>query len=171
VDPSGRVSVTVGLATVFVIGVEVTGGLTSGRTESAVPENPEGTHMAKATAELTTTASPEAVWTVVRDFHGLDTWMPGIDSLRSEGDDRILAMMGMEIRERLVAIDEDGRTITYTIVEGAPVESHEATITVIADGDGTRVTWDVEATPDEMAGLMQGIYQSSLEALATHVSG
>jgi carbon monoxide dehydrogenase subunit G len=127
--------------------------------------------MAKATAELTTTASPDTVWTVVRDFHGLQAWMPGIDSLRSEGDDRVLGMMGMEIRERLVAIDDDGRSITYTIVEGAPVESHEATITVIEDGDGTRVVWEVEATPDEMAGLMQGIYQSSLEALATHTEG
>jgi carbon monoxide dehydrogenase subunit G len=126
--------------------------------------------MAKATAELTTTAAPDAVWVVVRDFHGLDSWMPGIDSLRSEGDDRILGMMGMEIRERLVRLDEDGCSITYTIVEGAPVESHEATITVTADGDGTRITWDVEATPDEMAGLMQGIYQSSLEALDAHVT-
>jgi carbon monoxide dehydrogenase subunit G len=126
--------------------------------------------MAKATAELTTTASPDEVWVVVRDFHGLDSWMPGIDSLRSEGDDRVLAMMGMEIRERLVALDEEGRAITYTIVEGAPVESHEATITVVADGDGTRITWEVEATPDEMAGLMQGIYQGSLEALDAHVT-
>lgn len=126
--------------------------------------------MAKATAELTTTAAPDAVWAVVRDFHGLDTWMPGIDSLRSEGDDRVLGMMGMEIRERLVALDDDGRVISYSIVDGAPVESHTATITVVADGDGTRIVWDVEATPDEMAGLMQGIYQSSLEALDAHVT-
>jgi len=126
--------------------------------------------MAKATAELTIEATPDAVWAVVRDFHGLDTWMPGIESLRSEGDDRVLGMMGMEIRERLVRLDDDGRSITYTIVDGAPVESHEATITVTADGSGTRVTWDVAATPDEMAGLMQGVYQGSLEALDRHVT-
>ncbi len=127
--------------------------------------------MAKATAELTMAASPEAVWAVVRDFHGLGTWMPGIESSRSEGDDRILGMMGMEIREHLVGIDDDGRAITYSITEGAPVERHEATITVHDDSAGSRVTWDVEATPDEMTGLMQGIYQQSLEALKTHVDG
>jgi len=126
--------------------------------------------MAKATAELTIQATPEAVWAVVRDFHGLDTWMPGIETLRSEGEDRVLGMMGMEIRERLVRLDDDGRSITYTIVDGAPVESHEATITVTPEGDGSRVTWDVDASPDEMAALMQGMYQQSLEALDRHVT-
>ena len=36
--------------------------------------------MAKATAELTMKASPDSVWEVVRDFHGLGDWMPGIES-------------------------------------------------------------------------------------------
>jgi mxaD protein len=127
--------------------------------------------MAKATAELTMTATPEAVWAVVRDFHGLGGWMPGIETSRSEGDDRILAMMGMEIREHLVELDDVGRSVTYSITGGAPVEKHEATITVLDDASGSRVTWDVDAEPDEMAGLMQGIYQQSLEALKTHVGG
>jgi carbon monoxide dehydrogenase subunit G len=127
--------------------------------------------MAKATAELKMKASPDAVWEVVRDFHGLAGWMPGIESSRQDGDDRVLAMMGMQIREHLVAIDDPGRAITYCITDGAPVESHEAIITVHEDGTGSRVTWDVEATPDDMSGLMQGIYQQSLEALKKHVSG
>lgn len=121
--------------------------------------------MADAQAEITIDASPEVTWTIVRDFHGLAEWMPGIDESVAEGDDRVLSMMGMSIRERLVALDEDGKAITYSIVEGAPVESHEATITVIEEGDGCRVTWSVTATPDEMAGLMQGIYQQALTPL------
>jgi mxaD protein len=127
--------------------------------------------MAKATAELVMTSNPEKVWETVRDFHGLGDWMPGIDASRSEGDDRILSMMGMEIREHLVKLDDDAKAITYSITDGAPVETHEATITVLPDGTGSRVTWHVDATPDDMAGLMQGIYQSSLEALKTKVGG
>ena len=80
-------------------------------------------------------------------------------------------MMGMTIRERLVKLDEDGRSVTYSIVDGAPVESHEATITVHPADGGSRVTWDVTATPDEMAGLMQGIYQQGLEALKAKAEG
>lgn len=127
--------------------------------------------MAQATAELTMSTNPEAVWAVVGDFHGLAAWMPGIDSVVSEGDDRVLSTMGLEIRERLVNLDESGRSVSYSIIEGAPVESHTATITVHADGDGSRVTWDVAATPDEMAGFMQGVYAGALEALKTHVGG
>jgi carbon monoxide dehydrogenase subunit G len=127
--------------------------------------------MATGTAELTMSATPDAVWAVVRDYHGLAAWMPGIETSRAEGDDRVLGMMGMEIRERLVDLDEDARSIRYSIVDGAPVEQHQATITVHDGGDGSRVTWEVEASPDEMAGLMQGVYQQALEALKAHVGG
>ncbi len=127
--------------------------------------------MATATAELTMSASPETVWAIVRDFHGLATWMPGIDASVAEGDDRVLSMMGMSIRERLTDLDEPGRSITYSIVDGAPVESHSATITVHEADGGSRVTWDVDATPDDMAPMMQGIYQSSLDALKSKAEG
>ena len=127
--------------------------------------------MASATAELTMTATPDAVWTVVRDFHGLAGWMPGIEESVAEGDDRVLSMMGMSIRERLVKLDESGKSLTYAIVNGAPVESHEATITVHDAGGGSRVTWDVTATPDDMAALMQGMYQQALEALRAKAEG
>ena len=127
--------------------------------------------MASATAELTMSATPDAVWAVVRDFHGLDGWMPGIEQSVAEGDDRVLSMMGMTIRERLVQLNEDGKSITYSIIDGAPVESHEATITVHDSDGGSRVTWDVTATPDDMAGLMQGLYQQALESLKTKAEG
>jgi carbon monoxide dehydrogenase subunit G len=125
--------------------------------------------MADATAEITIAATPDATWAVVGDFHGLGDWMPGIDESVAEGDDRVLSMMGMSIRERLTNRDDAARSISYSIVDGAPVETHSATITVHEAGDTSRVTWDVSATPDEMAGMMQGIYQSSLEALKTEV--
>jgi carbon monoxide dehydrogenase subunit G len=109
------------------------------------------------------------VWAVIGDFGGIGDWMPGIDSCRVEGDDRILEMMGMEITERLVSKDDAGRVLTYSITNGAPVESHQAVITVTPTGNTSHVTWDVDATPDEMTEVMATIYQQSLEALKTHV--
>ena len=76
--------------------------------------------MATATAELTMSAAPEKVWGIVRDYQALDAWMPGIDESVSDGDDRVLSMMGMSIRERLVKLDDDGRSISYSIVDGVP---------------------------------------------------
>jgi Polyketide cyclase / dehydrase and lipid transport len=68
-----------------------------------------------------------------------------------------------------VARDDAGRSLTYAIADGAPVESHEAVITVIPAGENSHVTWEVDAKPDEMADLMVGVYQQALEALKAHV--
>lgn len=127
--------------------------------------------MAKATAEITIDRAPDDVWDVVGDFGGLASWMPGVESCRLDGDDRIIGMMGMEVRERQLRRDATARVLEYSIIEGVPVESHRATVTVTPQGEGSHVTWDVEATPDEMAGVVAGIYQQSLEALRSHLSG
>ncbi|HLH28232.1 MAG TPA: SRPBCC family protein, partial [Acidimicrobiales bacterium] len=60
------------------------------------------------------------------------------------------------------------RSLTYSIVDGAPVEHHRAVVTVSPNGDGSHVTWDVDAEPDSMAELLSGVYQSSLDALKAH---
>lgn len=125
--------------------------------------------MSTATAELAMNATPDAAWAVVRDFYGIGGWMPGIETCEADGDDRLIGMMGMTIREHLVNLDEEGKALTYSITDGAPVESHEATITIHDADGGSRVTWDVTATPDDMANLMQGLYQQALEALKTKV--
>ncbi len=125
--------------------------------------------MGQRTAEIDIDGSPEAVWALAGDFGGIGDWMPGMESCRVEGDNRILDTMGMTITERLVSKDDDGRVITYSIVDGVPVESHEATITVTSAGDGSHVSWVVDAAPDEMADLMQAVYQQSLEALKARV--
>jgi carbon monoxide dehydrogenase subunit G len=114
-------------------------------------------------------ASADDVWAVIGDFGGIGEWMPGIESCRVEGDDRILDTMGMEITERQVSKDDTARVLTYSITKGAPVESHQAVITVTPTGTTSHLTWEVDATPDEMAEVMASIYQQSLEALKTRV--
>ena len=125
--------------------------------------------MGKGKAEIDINGSAEETWAIIGDFGGIGNWMPGIDSCRVESEDRIIETMGMTITEHLVNKDDGGRALTYSIADGAPVESHQAVITVIPVGDTCRVTWDVEATPDEMADLMATIYQQALEALKAHV--
>ena len=127
--------------------------------------------MAERTAEIDVDGRPEDVWALIGDFGGIAGWMPGMESCRVEGENRILETMGMTITEKLLARDDTARSITYAIVDGVPVESHQATITVTAAGAGSHVTWVVDAAPDEMADLMQGVYQGSLEAVKAHVEG
>ncbi len=125
--------------------------------------------MARGEAATTIDKPAEDVWAVVGDFGGIASWMPGMDSCRVDGSDRIIETMGMTITERLVSRDEGSRALTYAIVDGAPVESHQAVVTVTPDGNGAHVTWVVDATPDDMAGLMAGIYQQALDALRSHL--
>jgi carbon monoxide dehydrogenase subunit G len=125
----------------------------------------------KGQAAIDIDGSADAVWAVVGDFGGIGDWMPGIESCRVEGEDRILVTMGMTITERLVSKDDDARILTYSVTDGAPVETHQGVITVTAAGAGSHVTWNVDATPDEMAELMAAIYQQALDALKSHVEG
>jgi hypothetical protein len=74
-------------------------------------------------------------------------------------------MFGMEIRERLLARDEESRVITYSVVGGVPIESHTATIAVEPDGEGSKVIWAYDVTPDEMAPIFGDTYKGALAAL------
>ena len=94
--------------------------------------------MAAGAVDVTIAATPDEVWEKVGDFAGVGDFFPGIESFRLEGDDRIIGMFGMEIRERLLARDEESRVITYSVVDGVPIDSHTATISVEPDGAGPR---------------------------------
>ena len=63
--------------------------------------------MAAGAVDVTVAAAPDEVWDKVGDFGGVGDFFPGIESFRLEGDDRIIGMFGMEIRERLLARDEE----------------------------------------------------------------
>jgi mxaD protein len=121
--------------------------------------------MAEGAVDVTVGAAPDTVWEKVGDFGGVGDFFPGIDSFRLEGDDRIIGMFGMEIRERLVSRDDATRTICYSVVDGVPIDSHTATITVEADGEGSKVTWAYAVTPDEMAPIFGDTYKAALASL------
>ncbi len=121
--------------------------------------------MAAGAVDVSVAAAPDEVWEKVGDFAGLKEFFPGIDTFRIEGDDRIIGMFGMEIRERLLAKDDENRVITYSVVEGVPVDSHTATISVEPDGDGSKVIWAYDVLPDEMAPVFGDTYKAALASL------
>jgi carbon monoxide dehydrogenase subunit G len=121
--------------------------------------------MAKEAVATEVPVSADQAWALVGDFQGIGQWFPGIDSVRSEGDDRVLSMFGMEIRERLLERDDTARAITYAIVDGVPVEHHQATVSVTPTDGGSTITWAFEAEPDSMVGLLADSYKAALAAL------
>ena len=126
--------------------------------------------MGEARAEITIDRPADDVWAVIGNFGEL-TWMPGVETCELDGDDRILGMFGMRIVERQLARDEEGKSLTYGIVDGdMKPEVHRATITVMPAGSGSFVTWDVE-TDDNMVEVMQGAYTGALGALKEQLEG
>lgn len=124
------------------------------------------------TARITIAKPPAEVWALIGEFGGLDTWMDGVDACVVEGDLRTVDTMGMQIQEKLVGRDADARTITYSIVgEGAPVASHEATISVLEADGGSEVTWEVTVEPEEATPMFRDIYQGALGGLKNHLDG
>jgi carbon monoxide dehydrogenase subunit G len=121
--------------------------------------------MAEGAVDVSVDAPSDAVWAKVGDFGGLADFFPGIDSFRLEGDERVIGMFGMEIRERLLSRDDATRTLTYSVVDGVPVERHSATITVEAEGDGAKVTWAYDVEPAEMAPIFGDTYTAALAAV------
>src|SRR5262245_65060607 len=97
--------------------------------------------MAEGRAEISVDVSPDDAWKLLREFGGLDQWMPGIESCTVDGDVRTLAMMGIEIKEQLRTLDDDTRTIAYSVVDSPMknLESHLATIHVEPEGAGSQV--------------------------------
>ncbi len=121
--------------------------------------------MAAGAVDVSVGASPDEVWAKVGDFGGIKEYFPGIESCRLEGEDRVIGLFGMEIRERLLARDDDSRTLTYSVVDGVPIDSHTATISVEPEGDGSHIIWAYAVTPDEMAAVFGDTYKSALASL------
>ena len=121
--------------------------------------------MAEGSVETTVAAPADQVWAVVGDFAAAGDLFPGLESFRMEGDDRIIGMFGLEIREHLIARDDAARSISYSVVDGVPLEHHRATMTVVADGPGAKVTWAFDVEPESMAPIFADTYTKALEVL------
>jgi carbon monoxide dehydrogenase subunit G len=129
--------------------------------------------MADGKAEVSVDVSPDDAWKVLREFGGLDTWMPGVESCTLDGDVRTIGMMGIEIKEQLRTLDDANRTIAYSVV-ASPMDnlkSHLATISVRPEGSGSHITWAVEVDPDELLGLFLPVYEGSVAELKKKLEG
>ncbi|MDJ1133014.1 SRPBCC family protein [Streptomyces iconiensis] len=150
------------------------------------PSPPEDL-MPEAFASAVVPADADTVWRVVRDFGGLDTWLPPVvrcDLPEGEAPDRVgcvrtlLMADGGTVVESLVALDDHTRALTYAIVSSPfPVHSYLATMRVLplTTTDEAFVSWSVTfdcdpADADELTKTFRDdIFSAGLRALADSV--
>lgn len=121
-------------------------------------------------------APPETVWAAIGDFSGIADWHPAVETAVLEERDgrkiRVLTLKGgATLVEALVEWDDAAMSYTYAILEGPlPVEHYRSTLSVTAEGDGSRLDWSgtfhaKDASQDEATGVVSGIYESGLAGL------
>lgn len=121
-------------------------------------------------------ASPADAWGAIADFCSIKDWHPVIAECEQfEQDGKTMRTLttgdGGEFLEELVAMDDAGSSMTYSIIESPlPIADYVSTLTVAEAGDGATVTWsskfNASGVPDEEAlELMTGIYRAGLDAL------
>jgi len=138
--------------------------------------------MASVEEHVRISAPADDVWTVVRDFGSIADWTPPITDATVDGTgvgaERTLTLAdGGQVVERLEALDDEARTLRYSIVEGPlPVQDYEGTFSVTDVDDSTcEVTWastfTVDGPPeDEITGTFSELYAAGLSGLRDHVA-
>jgi len=123
----------------------------------------------------TVPGKPKEVWNKIGSFCSIKNWHPAIAKCEKtkEGGATFRTLTtkdGATIKEKLVK--KTDHSYTYEIVDSPlPVQNYQATISVAADGDQTKVEWkgtfDAKgASDDDARKVIGGIYQAGLDNLA-----
>jgi NADPH2:quinone reductase len=134
-------------------------------------------------------APVDAVWRVLRDFNGHDRWHPSIAVSAIEGGQpvdvvgvvrRFRLTDGGELREQLLSLSDEKRTLTYCLLEAPlPLMGYIATMRLrpVTDGERTFWEWRCEFRPpehrrDELVSLVRdGVHRAGFEAIRRMFGG
>ena len=136
--------------------------------------------MASVVCEVELARPADEVWDAVRDFGGVrERLVPGFltdVAVEREGavDVRTVTFFnGQVVRERLVAIDDDHRRLTYTN-ELPGIEHHAASVQVgekPGAAGGSRLVWITDVLPHEAAGPIREMMRLGIETLQRTLDG
>lgn len=137
--------------------------------------------MTTVTREVVLATAPADLWQQVGDFASIHVWHPAIVSTEIvKGENNVVGAHrkvtlgdGAAVVEELAERDDAGMTLSYTIVDAPlPVADYRSTITVVSEGDGSKMSWSGtfkpvgDTPPAEVEALIGGIYQAGLDSLA-----
>jgi uncharacterized protein YndB with AHSA1/START domain len=124
-------------------------------------------------------AAPDDVWAVLADMPATRRWLPGVVAARMDGDVRVCQMAdGQQIHEKISDTSAERRSFRFEHVRvPLPVRSSGGTFTVTAGPEPHTATVTLRTTfepldptgAEELAGMIQGAFQQSLESLRRFV--
>jgi len=123
--------------------------------------------MASIHLEIPLQAPAERVWKRLRDVGEVKSLFPGVlTASRLEGDSRVVTFAnGMDVRERIVDVDEKMRRVAYAVVEWQTTH-HNASMQVLPDGEArSRLVWVTDLLPNEIAPQVRGLMEQGAQAV------
>jgi uncharacterized protein YndB with AHSA1/START domain len=124
--------------------------------------------MASIRKERAIAAPPERVWDALRDWGEVHRRLvPGfVTDARLDGRDRIVTFFnGAEVREVLIASDEEQMRLVWSVVDG-PYTHHNGAAQVLDDGHGgTRFVWVADLLPEEAAEATDRMMERGVETV------
>ena len=125
--------------------------------------------MAHLRTEISIAAPPADVWDVIRDFAAGPLRMaPGfVVGCEADGNVRVVTFAdGTVVHERLVAVDEGERRITYSVVGGSVRPDRDlAQMQVVPEDGGCRFVWTRDLRPDELGPGFQAAMDRGAEVI------
>lgn len=124
--------------------------------------------MATIRKEILVRASPESVWSAVRDVGEVHRRLcPGVlVDCRMDGDARVVTFAnGLVVRELIVDVDDDARRFSWAAV-GGRLTHHNASMQVFPDpAGGTRLVWIADLLPDQLEADIRALMDLGSAAL------
>jgi len=123
--------------------------------------------------EISINASPEHVWSAVRDVGALHTRLvPGfvVDTKLEDGARMVTFGNGSVARELIVDVDDQARRIAWAVV-GTRMTHHNASLQLFAENGGTRGVWIADLLPHEIAPQIAGLIEQGLSVMKRTMEG
>lgn len=131
--------------------------------------------MATIRKEFEVAASAAAVWAALRDFGAvhekLATGFVTACTLEEGGAVRLVTFAGgLQVRERLVTLDEDAKRIVYT-ASGGRAQHHNAAAQVVPlAADRCRFVWTTDLLPDAIAPAIEQMMEAGARAMQARLT-
>jgi carbon monoxide dehydrogenase subunit G len=128
--------------------------------------------MTSIAVEISTEASPSAVWEAIRDIGALHTSLvPGfvVATELVPGGRRVTFGNGKVVVERIVSLNDDLRRLVWTAQGGmAGLAHYNGAVQVYPrEMGGSRVVWTADVLPDEAAGPIGAMMRDGAIAMNT----
>jgi carbon monoxide dehydrogenase subunit G len=121
--------------------------------------------MASIRREVQVNAPPEQVWAAVRDVGAVhERLAPGfvVDTRMEQAARVVTFASGLVARELIVDVDDAARRLVWAVVGSPRLTHHNASLQVLAEGEGSRLVWVADLLPNEVAGHIQALIEQGL---------